>query len=149
MHVHHAHRHACMCFHANMTVGKCRQFSNTSMSQVWKKNIENWKSYSSFNWISLFTCITRTHMHACSRKMRSVPHIYTACLFILKRFQLHLLSSLMRTLANKKVGRRNRKKRIIIIIRNRVKTICSQTSFGEYNCHNFHNFEYLSFKLWT
>ena len=106
MHVHHAHRHACMCFHANMTVAYCRQLSNTSISQVWKKNIKNWKSYSIFNWISKCTCISCTHMHACSRKMRSVPHIYTTCLFILKRFRLLILSSFMRTLADKKGGRR-------------------------------------------
>ena len=31
------------------------------------------------------------------------------------------------------MGEESRKKRIIIIIRNRVKTICSQTSFGEHN----------------
>ena len=43
---------------------------------------------------------------SCSRKMRSVPHIYTTCLFIPKRFQLQILSSFMRTLADKKVGRR-------------------------------------------
>ena len=101
-----SHALTCMCFHANMTVAYCTQLSNTSISQVWKKNVKNWKSYSSFNWTSLFTCITCTHMHACSRKMRSVPHIYTTCLFILKRFQLHILSSFMRTLADKKVGRR-------------------------------------------
>ena len=33
----------------------------------------------------------------------------------------------------KKLREESRKKRIIIIIRNRVKTICSQTSFGEHN----------------
>ena len=34
MHVHHTHRHACMCFHANMTVAYCRYLSNTSIFQV-------------------------------------------------------------------------------------------------------------------
>ena len=28
MHMHHAHRHACMCFHVNMSRAYCRQLLN-------------------------------------------------------------------------------------------------------------------------
>ena len=57
--------------------------------------------------------VHHAHPHACmfTKKMRSVPHIYTTCLFILKRFRLHILSRFMRTLADKKVE--SRKNRII------------------------------------
>ena len=88
-----------ICFHANLTEAYCRQLSNTSTSQVWKRNIKPCESYSSFNQISEFTCITLTHMYACSRKMTSVLHLNTTCLFILKRFQHHILSFFLRTLA--------------------------------------------------
>ena len=88
-----------ICFHANLTEAYCRQLSNTSTSQVWKRNIKTCESYSSFNQISEFTCITLTHMYACSRKMTSVLHLNTTCLFILKRFQHHILSFFLRTLA--------------------------------------------------
>ena len=36
----------------------------------------------------LIHIITHTHIHACSRKMTSVPHIYTIYLFILKGFNV-------------------------------------------------------------
>ena len=70
--------HAWMWFHAYLTAAYCRQLLNTSTSQVWKRNIKNCESYSNFNRISKFTCITRpTCMHVQER-------IYTTCLCILR-----------------------------------------------------------------
>ena len=39
MHVHHAHPHACMCFHANMTVAYCRQLSNIHLYLMFGRKI--------------------------------------------------------------------------------------------------------------
>ncbi|XP_062594650.1 toll-like receptor 2 [Saccostrea cucullata] len=60
--------------------------------------------------------------------MTLIPQIYITCLLTLKRFYLHQMNSLQdHSRTNKYPGRRK------IIIRNRVKTICSPTSFGEHN----------------
>ena len=132
MHVHHAQRHVCMCFHANMTVAYCRQLSNTSIFKVWKKNIKDWKSYSSFNWFN--SCASRAptcmHFHEKWHRFRtSTQHSYS----YLKGFNFIYWVVLWEHLQTKKLREESRKKWIIIRRRrNRVKTICFQTSFGEH-----------------
>ena len=80
------------------------------------------------------------HPHACmlmKNEICSAP-LYdsiclSTCLFILKKYQLLILSFM--TLADKKVERRKWKKRMMII-GNRIKAICSKTALGEHNKHD-------------
>ena len=81
------------CVHArdfmiiwHVSVGNIDIHWYTSKCQFWKRNMKKVWKLKLFQTNCIIHIITHTHVHACSRKMTSVPHMYTIYLFILKGF---------------------------------------------------------------